>query len=156
MRRVAADNFARGWPVIVYALTRPVTFLMQNRYRAEFGGNDYHHPGANCLRPLQKRYRAYLYAAITIHPCASLSAGIARPCAPENTARPRDGSGWRESYFSRITGQLTSRAALMCPAASSAVSFHCSPVAMSLTEQTPSLISSSPSRTAKGTPSLLA
>ena len=26
-RRVAADNFARGWSVIVFALTRPVTLL---------------------------------------------------------------------------------------------------------------------------------
>ena len=65
--------------------------------------------------------------------------------------------GFMFSYFSRITAHWpASRAALMCSAASAGVSFTCSPVFMFFTEHLPSAISSSPSRTAKGTPSLLA
>ena len=61
------------------------------------------------------------------------------------------------TYFSRITGQLPASSAVrMWLAASAGESFTCSPVTMFFTEHIPSAISSSPSSTAKGTPSLLA
>ena len=61
-------------------------------------------------------------------------------------------------YFSRIMGRFSAfrSSSLTHSAASAGVRRRCSPVCMFFTEHLPAAISSSPSRTAKGTPSLLA
>ena len=62
------------------------------------------------------------------------------------------------TYFSRIMGRFSAfrSSSLTHSAASAGVRRRCSPVCMFFTEHLPAAISSSPSRTAKGTPSLLA
>ena len=61
-------------------------------------------------------------------------------------------------YFSRIMGRFSAfrSSSLTHSAASAGVRRRCSPVCMFFTEHLPAAISSSPSRTAKSTPSLLA
>ena len=96
--------------------------------------------------------------AVGTHLCIRQSGISSRNCKKICPPVLPAGSPYRVPYFSRIMGRF-SACRSFSPihwAASTGVSSRCSPEAISLTEHLPWAISSSPSSTAKGTPSLLA